>query len=71
MSSKDQRLIQVLSIVAVAAVFAAVGGALLGTSRPLGIVLIVVGIVVLQAAWIPARRRQVDTPTSSDEAAPG
>jgi hypothetical protein len=58
MTPKDRRLLQVGSLIATAAVFMALGGGLFGTHRPLGLALLVLGIVILQAAWIPAIRRK-------------
>ena len=54
MTPKDRRVLQVGSLIAIAAVFMALGGGLFGTHRPLGLALLVLGIVMLQAAWIPA-----------------
>jgi len=61
MSPKDRRLLQVGSIVSVAAVLMALGGGIVGTHRPLGIALLIAGIVILQAAWIPGIRRSTQS----------
>jgi len=58
MAPKDRRLLQVGFLIAIAAVFIALGGGLFGTHRPLGLALLVLGIVILQATWIPAIRRK-------------
>ena len=61
MTPKDRRLFQVGSLVSVAAVLMALGGGLVGTTRPLGIALLILGFVVLQAAWIPSIRRNAQS----------
>jgi hypothetical protein len=61
MTPKDRRLLQVGSLIAIAVVFMAFGGGIFGTHRPLGIALLVLGIVILQAAWIPAIRRKTQS----------
>jgi hypothetical protein len=58
---KDRRLLQIGSLISIAAVFMALGGGFVGTHRPLGIALLVLGIVILQASWIPAIRRRTES----------
>jgi hypothetical protein len=61
MTPKDRRLLQVGFFISVAAIFMALGGGFVGTHRPLGIAFLVLGVVILQASWIPAIHRRTQS----------
>jgi hypothetical protein len=67
MTPKDTRMMRLLAILGVATTLMAIGGGVIGTSRALGVALLIVGFAILQATWIPVVQRRKNSRTRRGE----